>query len=244
VVRALADDSEIGRISRGGALELPMPRTLPGAGAATTGEGAVQAVDALQAVVWSAVREELRRPDAEQVALLAERLSLVFERLRAAAVHAVGPPPGEPIVAELWRRTLEEEVMRAERTGAALAVLLVELEDADRILAVDAPSEASATLARFPQAVRSAVRTGDVVARESDGRVWVAARETGAVQARGLAARISDAVRGAEPWRGAPLRATVGVAALGEHGRSAEELILSAEEARFAAAAAGLPSND
>ena len=51
--------------------------------------------------------------------------------------------------------------------------------------------------------------------------------------------RIAEAVREAAPWRGAPLAASVGVAVLGEDGRSPDELIDAAEEARFAAAAIG-----
>ena len=47
-------------------------------------------------------------------------------------------------------------------------------------------------------------------------------------------------MRAREPWRGAPLSASVGVAVLGEDGRSAEELIDAAEQARFAAAAEGV----
>ncbi|MGH2876010.1 MAG: hypothetical protein ACRDNJ_05425, partial [Solirubrobacteraceae bacterium] len=44
----------------------------------------------------------------------------------------------------------------------------------------------------------------------------------------------------APAWRGAPLTATVGVAVLGEDGRTSGELMEAAEEARLDAAAGGV----
>jgi GGDEF domain-containing protein len=141
------------------------------------------------------------------------------------------PPPAEP--AALWVGALAEEIARA---GAApLSLLLAELEDADRVLAVEA--EPDATFNDFTQALRRAVRRQDMLVNETSSRAWVIARDTDRDSARSLAERIAASVGEARPWRGAPLVASVGFAVLGQDGFTPVELIQAAEEARFAAAA-------
>src|SRR5581483_495366 len=81
VVRALADDSDLRRLEPGGALEPLMARVTTIAGA-NDAEASARAVDALHAVIWSALRAELPWPDPDQIADLAERLALVCERVR------------------------------------------------------------------------------------------------------------------------------------------------------------------
>jgi GGDEF domain-containing protein len=292
VVRALADDSDIRRLEPGGALEPLAARTGALAGASTA-EATMRAVDALHAVVWGGVREELGgNPDPEQIAELAERLALVTEHLRAAALTGLttpftaapsatpqapaaeraerdsapaeerigGPDSGPRVVRPLraeptavprapgpapdrqarWVGALEEEVTRSERSGAQVSLLLAELEDADRMLAVEAPAQASAMFGRFAQAVRDAVRRQDILASESETRAWIIARDTGRAGAQALAGRIATLVREAPEWRGAPLAVTVGIAVLGEDGGDPDSLIDAAEETRFAAAASGV----
>jgi len=160
-----------------------------------------------------------------------------------------GPSPapprtrGEQASAEpplpLWRAAIKEEIERARAQRAQLSLLAVELEDAERIRAVEAPADATAVLARFTRALRQALRREDLLACESEGRAWVLVRDGGRVAARALARRIAEAVASAGDWRGAPLRAAVGVAVLGEDGDDAETLIERAEEAMLAALAAG-----
>src|ERR1700729_4201000 len=74
VVRALVDDADLRRIEADGQLELLVSRTGELAGAQSA-EAIVRAVDTLEAVVWSALRSELRDDDPELVAQLAERLA-------------------------------------------------------------------------------------------------------------------------------------------------------------------------
>jgi GGDEF domain-containing protein len=286
IVRALAADEDLRRLEPGGALEPLAARTGEIAGASTV-EATMHAVDALHAVVWGGVRQALPNPDPDQIAELAERLALVTESVRMAAVAGAGragpraapdrgaepeqraeperpgegDPPTEPgprvvrplraeAVADprtppvdrqaLWIGALEEELDRSERTGAHLSLLLAELEDADRMLAVEAPAQASAMFGRFAQAVRDAVRRQDILASESETRAWILARDTGRAGAQALALRIAGMVRAAPEWRGAPLSVTIGIAVLGEDGTDAESLIESAEEERFAASASGV----
>jgi GGDEF domain-containing protein len=267
VVRALADESDLRRLEPGGALEQLVSQTGEIAGSRGV-EATARAVETLRAVIWSAVRAELSQPDADQVAELSERLTLVIELVRAAALRRaselepsaalrgvpappapVSPAPASPVPQpparaereedSLWKGALADEIRLAEQTGAALSLLLVELEDADRVLAVEPLREATATFGRFAQALRSALRRQDILACETGTRAWVIARETSRLGAHSVAARMVAAVGAAPPWRGAPLTVTVGFGVLGEDGADVEALVEAAEEARFAAAANG-----
>lgn len=290
VVRALADDTDLRRLEAGGALELLVSQVGEFAGAQGIAATA-RAADTLHAVVWSALLDELPRPDPDQIAELAQRLTLVIELVRAAALrrHAgeggapaastpaeteqAAPPASavepaaapasvvEPAAAPasaveqaapaedrrrasvadaLWVRALEDEIQRSGHSGTPLSLLLAELEDAERVAAVEPQHRAAATFGRFAQALRGVARRQDILACETDTRAWLIARDTGRGGAQALGSRIASAVRGAQPWRGAPMVASVGVAVLGEDGLDSTELIEAAEEARFAASAGGV----
>jgi GGDEF domain-containing protein len=135
---------------------------------------------------------------------------------------------------------LGDEIRRADTSGAPLSLLVVELDEADRMRAVEGGVGARATFGRFAQAVRSVMRRHDILACESDIRAWIIARDTSRLGAQTLGERIAGAVHAAEPWRGAPLALSVGVAVFGEDGRDVASLVDAAEESRFAAAASGV----
>jgi GGDEF domain-containing protein len=306
VVRALGSEDDLRRLESGGALERLVAQIGEIAGSTGT-EATSRAVDALQAVVWSGLRDELPRPDADQITELAERLGLVIEVVRVAALRWTaeleGGRPGirvarpEPVpesprdepsrespraealrdtaradalretvrtsdvqrpeaarlahearrevtharTEPLWVDALDDEIERAGRAGAPLSLLLVELEDADRMASVETQQEASGTFGRFAQAMRSAMRRKDILACESESRAWLIARDTTRAGAHALASRIAKDVGDAGPWRGAPMAVSVGVAVLGEDGRDRTELLEAAEEARFVASASGIP---
>jgi GGDEF domain-containing protein len=320
VLRAIADDTDLRRLEPGGVLTPLVARAGELAGA-TAPAAVSRAVDALVGVIWAAVRDELRGADADLVAELTERLTLIGELVRSAALEqaapaavlpapsivppppvattrpspaqpppppqsarpapdprAAPPPPPPPAAPpappaappppaasappaapapptqrawpgisdpptldpsrSLWVGALEDEIVRS--AGAPLSLLLTELEDADRVSAVELRAEARATFTRFAGAVRSAVRRQDILVCESDARAWIIARDTARGGAYALGERIAAAVRASEPWQGAPLVASVGVAVFGEDGRTSSELIEAAEQARFAAAAGGV----
>jgi GGDEF domain-containing protein len=334
VVRAIANETDLRRLEPEGALE----RLVAGAGelsGAPGPEGAARAVDALHAVLWSALRDELRSPEVDQISEIAERLALVIELVRGAVLRRLGdghgtaqrpargstepyevrpayigdaqlaavprpgaeeprpgaevPPPGaevpdlesvppaggsvaeppavesvprargpvaEPPAVEsvprawapapekpagaLWVKALEDEIQRAERSGTPLSLLLAELEDADRVTAVEPAATATATFSKFTQAVRTVARRQDIVVCETETRAWIIARDTARAGAQALGTRIAVAVSERSPWRGAPMLASVGLAVLGAEGRTADEMIEAAEEARFAASAEGV----
>ncbi len=149
---------------------------------------------------------------------------------------ATGRAAGDP----LWIGTLRDEIVRAARARLPLSLLLVELDEADRLLAAGPRSEASATFGRFAQAVRTALRHRDVLACETESRAWIIARETARAGAQALGLRIVTTVPSEESWRGAPLTVSVGLAVLGEDGHNAAALIDAAEQMRFAAEASGV----
>jgi GGDEF domain-containing protein len=157
------------------------------------------------------------------------------ERLEDGADYS-SPSGGEA----LWIGALRDEIVRSARARAPLSLLLVELEDADRLLAAEPQVQASATFGRFAQAVRTTLRHRDVLACETESRAWIIARDTGRVGAQALGSRVVMAVPSEESWRGAPLTVSVGVAVLGEDGHNAATLIDAAEQARFAAEASGI----
>ena len=349
VVRALASDDDLRRLEAGGPLESLASRAGELVGASRV-QAITEAVEALRSVIWSAVREEVSYPDADQISELAERLALVIELVRVAAlrrsaegarqpgvdeyasaglsdelgghdqlieddqvgrsdqVAEAAPPaprdaaPGEGVAppgaseavgneardaeigeaetreaetreaealeaealeaealeggapesgpetpetthrdaGALWVSALDDDIAQAIHSSAPLALLLVDLDDADRVLAVEQHAEASATFGRFAQAVRAVVRRQDILACETDTRAWIIARDTSRAGAQALGSRIAHAVGDAATWRGAPLRVSVGVAVLGEDGYDSASLIGAAEEASFAAAASGI----
>jgi GGDEF domain-containing protein len=140
----------------------------------------------------------------------------------------------------LWVGALRDEIVRAGRARVPLSLLLVELEEAERLLAVESAATASATFGRFAQVVRNSVRRRDVLACETDSRAWIIARDTGRAGAQALGSRIATTVPGEGRWRGAPLTVSVGLAVLGEDGHNAAALIDAAEQTRFAAEASGI----
>jgi GGDEF domain-containing protein len=138
----------------------------------------------------------------------------------------------------LWVGGLQDEIRRS--ADGALSLMLAELEDADRLSAIDPRTETNAAFMQFAGAVRSAVRRQDILVSETGSRAWIIARETSRADAYALGLRLAEAVRASGSWHGAPLSASVGVAVLGEDGRTGADLIEAAEEARFAAAARGV----
>jgi GGDEF domain-containing protein len=250
VVRALADDEDLRRLEVGGALEL-LASQVGELTAADGVEATARAVDVLQAVIWSALRSELPRADADQIFDLAERLALVVELIRAAALRrssasepsleatprARRSPGAKP--PSSWRDALDEQISGSFRSGSPLSLVFAILEDADRVHAAEQGS-ANDVYNRFARAVRQVLRRQDILACEPDGRAWVIARDTGRAGAQALGVRIIDAVREAGPWRGAPLAVSVGLAVLGEDGNDSATMIDAAELGGFSASASGI----
>lgn len=228
VLRAVADDDALEAIGRGGPLERLVASSGTAAGA-TTAEEISRSVEALRAVIWIELRRALPDAHADDVALLAERLAVVIEEVRAAALRRSDA---------VWPATLEHEIARAQAASTPLSLLFVELADLDRLLAVEPPGEARALLARVESVIREVADAHRVLIEEH--ATWVIAPGLGRSDADELGSRLASAVQSLPEWRGAPMRTSVGVAALGEDGDDAAVLIAKAQERSFQAAASGI----
>ncbi len=131
-----------------------------------------------------------------------------------------------------WRGAIERHVA----AGRPFALLAIEADDAARLTAAD-PDGAPPELAGVEAAVSGELRPGDVLGREADGRLWIVAAGDG----RDLAERVAAVVAAGPPVRGAPLTVSIGVAASPAKGADADVLATRADEALFAARAAGVP---
>jgi GGDEF domain-containing protein len=221
VLRAIASDTALGDVDR------LAPRA--GALAGATGPAAaVAAVAALRAAAWEALTTT--RLDTPTTAALAERLAHVCD---AVAVAAVG---GADLRVHDARGDWRAAIARLLAAARPFAVLAVEAGDAARLATADADRAAGA-LARMEEAVRGELRPGDVLGREDDGRLWVIAADLGGPGARAMAERLADAIAAAP----VPLAIAIGVAASPADGVDADALTARADEALFAARAAGVP---
>jgi GGDEF domain-containing protein len=154
----------------------------------------------------------------------------------APAAEEAAPAASAPALDADWRTAAE----RLLADGRGFALLALEIDDVARLLAAD-PEAGAAALSSAQDAVYDELRPGDVLGREHDGRLWIVAAELGASGGRALAERLADAVAAAATLRGAPLSVSIGLAAAPTDGSDAEALAARADEALFAARAAGVP---
>jgi GGDEF domain-containing protein len=215
ILRALGSDEELERIPAG-------------VGRLAGSRG----LDPLRAVIWSALRSAWPDAQPDQVWDLGERLAAVVEALRGSAA--------DEAVAARWPDALSEAIAAARDDRKPLALLLVELSDADRLIAVETAEEARDVLSRFRAAVRGSLGPRQLALDDGEARVWVLAPGAARGDALARAATVAAGVRAATPWRGAPLIASLGVAMLGADGQDAGSLIAAAEEAMLSAAAGGI----
>ena len=270
VIRAIRDEADLRRIEAGGALEPLVSRAGELAGVRTSegAAHAVEALRTVVWSALRGELErtdpDLLADAGERLSLVAELVRAAVLRRRDDDSHAaddprphvpalrvenggvteredgVGGATGRGVGDALWIGALRDEIVRADRARHPLSLLLVELDEAERLLAAGPRSEASVTFGRFAQTVRTALRHRDVLACETESRAWIIARDTGRAGAQALGSRIVAAVPSEGSWRGAPLTVSVGLAVLGEDGGNAATLIDAAEHMRFAAEASGI----
>ncbi len=227
ILRAVGSDSALAE------LEPLAPRAgaLAGAGDAAS---TVAAVGLLRGALWEALTVAMAPLDAATTAALAERLAFVCDAVSVASLGGtdfrVHDARGD------WRGAIERHLA----AGRPFALVAIEADDAARLASADAGG-AAAALGAIEDAVRGELRPGDVLGREDDGRLWLVAAELGAPGARALAERLADAVATVAPLRGAPPTVSMGLAASPADGAEAESLVARADEALYAARAAGVP---
>jgi GGDEF domain-containing protein len=141
---------------------------------------------------------------------------------------------------EPWATAVVRRIDRLLSHGAPASVLVVDVEEAERLLAADLHGEARTTLDRIERALREELRPGDAAVRERDGRLWVIGGGTTLEGARALGRRLAGAVAASGTVAGVPLRAAVGIAVSPDDGTDAASLVAHADEGVFAARAAGV----
>jgi GGDEF domain-containing protein len=240
ILRAVGSNAE---------LELPPLAARAGAMAgAGSAASAVAAVGLLRGALWDALRATMPPLDAATTAALAERLAWVCDLVAAATVGAPregqalrvrdarGQAAAAPLADADWRAAAGWLLA----DGRPFALLALEIDDAARLLAAD-PEAGAAALTRAQDAVRDELRPGDVLGREDDGRLWIVSGGLGASGGRSLSERLADAVAAAATLRGAALSVSIGLAAAPADGSDVDALAAHADEALFAARAAGVP---
>ena len=123
--------------------------------------------------------------------------------------------------------------------GRPFAVLLVELDGVEALLAAERDDEIARAVDAAERALEDLARPGDAIRREAPGRLWLTLPGAGPAGARALALRAAAAVERAADHRGRPLTATVGVAVCPRDGTDADALAEHAEDDLLAAQAAG-----
>lgn len=146
------------------------------------------------------------------------------------------------------RALAHREVARAERYGRAFAIVLLSVDDADRLAADHGREAVAAYLASMEDALRRSLRRVDLLLRDAGGRFAALLPETGGDGARTAAARLRDLASRlmGKPAPGGsrtilPFRGTVsaGVAWFPARGIEDGEALLRATENALAAAAGG-----
>jgi len=146
--------------------------------------------------------------------------------------------------ASAWQRQADAEVARAQRAGIPLALLLVDVDHFKRVNDRHGHLIGDEVLRALATELRQQVRESDVVGRFGGEEFTVLLPRTDDAGACRIAERLrASAARLSVPLTGpaAPVGVTVsiGVAALGPHGRDLFELLAAADAALYRAKDAG-----
>lgn len=184
-------------------------------------------------------RAKLAVAFAEQVGLALANLQLK-ETLRAQAIH-------DPLTGLHNRRFLEEafprELLRAARKGNPVGVLMLDLDHFKAFNDAYGHMAGDAALRAFAVQLRSEIRAEDIACRYGGEEFAVILPDTTLAQALMRAEQIREGMRKVVvDFHGRTLAGvtiSVGVAALPQHGASADALLRAADAALYAAKADG-----
>jgi diguanylate cyclase (GGDEF)-like protein len=214
---------------------------------------------ALQVLLLGALRREAL--DREAYARGAERLAEAFGSLHAALGDAAPAPrpsvdqppataPPEPDI--VARRgpgglggvaELHDSIARLlagyRRYAHPFAVMSIDVEGLGRINEAHGREAGDRVLEAVGAAVKSEIRTVDYAFRYTEDDFCVLAPYHDAKQVLPLAERLRGAAARALPDGAPPVSLAVGIASCPEHGESAVQLLDSAQQATYAAKAAG-----
>jgi GGDEF domain-containing protein len=149
------------------------------------------------------------------------------------AVAASGPP---------WLAAIARRLERRRQDSLPFAVLVVEVDDLDRLLAAQPGREIAVALEAAERGLTAELAPADLVVRERLGRWWLTSPDRDAAGARDLGLRVAAAIAHATRTHPpVPMAASIGVAVCPDDGDGLEALAGRADEGMFAARAAGVP---
>lgn len=163
--------------------------------------------------------------------------SLVSERAAGAAPDPLTGLPGAAELHELLRMLLIEH----RRTGAPFALGHVEVEGIERIASAYGEPAADRIVTAVARLLEGQLQQGERAFRNGPGQLIVVAAGEEAPALLALGARLGELVDEAQMEGGPRVAVAAGVAACPAHGDSAARLLEAAEEAAWAARAAGEP---
>jgi GGDEF domain-containing protein len=138
-----------------------------------------------------------------------------------------------------WRGAIARRLDRRDDDGLPFAVLAVEVDDLERLLAAGSGREVALALEAAERGLTAELAPADVVVRERLGRWWLTSPDRDVRAARDLGIRVAAAISRAA-MAGAPLQASIGVAVCPDDGEDVEALAGRAEQGLYTARAAGL----
>jgi diguanylate cyclase (GGDEF)-like protein len=203
---------------------------------------------ALQALLIEALRREVPERQVGAFAASVERLAEIFGDIQAQVSErlvadrsggaAVDPLTGLPGQAELheWMRILLSE---HRRHGRPFAVMLIDCDGLGRINEAHGREAGDRVLRAVSALIRRRIRSAGRVFRLADDELCVLAPDQAASEALPLAEQLRELIDRSQASDGPIIAITAGLASCPEHGEDAESLLAAAEEASWAAKAAG-----
>ena len=203
---------------------------------------------ALQSLLIESLRRDIPERRSGDFAQSVERLAEIFGSIQATLTEGLvrdraGTPhrdelTGLPGSAELdeWMRILIAEQSRYEHP---FAVALIDIEGLARINDAYGREAGDRMVSAVATVVRNQIRTVDQAFRIGDDEFCVLAPHTEAPRAQQVAERLVQVFEASQADEGPRLAIAVGISACPEHGDDARRLLDSAEEATYAAKAAG-----
>ncbi|MGH2347291.1 MAG: diguanylate cyclase, partial [Chloroflexota bacterium] len=222
----------VGDIAEAARGELRMPLELDGS-------------DVVGLLLLAGVTDKANEADRDILTILTTQAAIALQN---AYLHerALALAARDSLTELLNRRTaqtrLEEEVARAEKSGHSLCVLMLDLDDFSTINNTYGHHAGDAALRTVARVLETSLRTLDVPARYGGDEFVVLLPETTMEQGVITAERLVEALavqHVIDHGTSVRITATIGVAAMPEHGRTPEQLLRAADQAAYAAKHAG-----
>jgi diguanylate cyclase (GGDEF)-like protein len=203
---------------------------------------------ALQALLVEAIRREIPERRAGEFADAVERLAEVFgsvqgavlgklvdERAGGAQVDALTGLPG-PVQLEEWMRLLFADQQRYEQ---GFAVAVIDIDGLSKINEAYGRDAGDRLLTAVAGVVERQIGVADRAFRLGEDELCVLAPRQDAAELEPIAERIAALVADSQASEGPRIAIAIGIAACPADGTSRDELLEAAQEATYAAKAAG-----